>query len=87
MQVQFAANRSSLYALCASIGLTFLFGWWAEAKFLRAIPIRQLVGTAIGASKWSVGFSFLRYLMALNSDKVMDFKETIRIETAENYKA
>ena len=56
LQTQFAANRSRLYALCASIGLTFLFGWWAEAKFLRTIPICKLVSTAIGTTKWSVGF-------------------------------
>ena len=27
LQTQFAANRSNVFALCASIGLTFLFGW------------------------------------------------------------
>ena len=43
-------------ALIASIRLTFLLCLWAEAEFLRTIPICKLVGTAIGATKWSVVF-------------------------------
>ena len=54
LQTQFAANRSNHTALTASIRLSFLFGWWAEAKFLRTIPIGELVCTAVETSKRSI---------------------------------
>ena len=56
LQTKFAANRSNFIASCASIRLSFLLCYRFQSQFLRTIPIRQLVGTAIGAAKRSVGF-------------------------------
>ncbi len=51
LQTHIATNRSNITALIASIRLSFLLGWCAQAKFLCSIPICELVGTTIGAAK------------------------------------
>ena len=51
LQVQFAANRSNFIASRASIRLSFLLWCRCQSKFLRTIPICELVSTAVGATK------------------------------------
>ena len=51
LQTKFAANRSNFIASRASIRLSFLLWCKCQSEFLRTIPIRELVGTAVGATK------------------------------------
>ena len=56
LQTHFAANRSNHTVLIALIRLSFLLRYSPQTKFLRSVPIGELVCTAIGATKRSVGF-------------------------------
>ena len=70
LQAQFAANRSNHTALTALIRLSFFLRYSPQTKLLRSVPIRELVCTAIGATKRSVGFCIAWHIIN-ERDKVV----------------